>query len=67
MGEMSERDSDVQVIVDKAMIEISKTEEGLNIFNLPRFRPLTNNLDFVISILSSLWFSSFQYIAKKLY
>ena len=28
---------------------MSKTEEGLNVFDLPRFRPFTNDFDLVFS------------------
>ena len=30
-------------------IEVGEAKEGLNVFNLPRFRPLLDNLDFFIS------------------
>ena len=53
---MGERDSNVQVIVDKAMIEIIETKEGLNVFNLPRLRPFVNNLDFVIGLCQAFGF-----------
>ena len=30
-------------------IEVGKAKEGLNIFDLPRFQPLLDNLDFLVS------------------
>ena len=31
------------------MIDLSKTKEGLNVFDLPRFGPFTNDLDLVFN------------------
>ena len=62
MGETGEWDSDVQVIVDKVTIKVSKTKEGLNIFNLLRFGPFVNNLDLIISHCQAL---GLQDIAKE--
>jgi hypothetical protein len=62
MGEMGEWDSNIQVVVDKATIEVCKTEEGLNVFDLPRFRPSANNLDLVIGYCQVF---SLQDIAKE--
>jgi len=45
MGETGERDSNVWVIVDKTTIIVSKTKEGLNIFDLLRFGPFMNDFD----------------------
>ena len=64
MGEAGERDSDVQVVVDEATIEISETEEGLNVFNLPRLRPFANDFDFVVGHCQAF---SFQDIAEEFY
>jgi len=47
MDEMGEWDCDVRVIVDKATIKVSKTEEGLNVFDLPRLGPFMNDLDLI--------------------
>ena len=49
MGETGEWDSNVQVIVDEATVKVSKKEEGLNVFNLLRFRPFANDLDLIFS------------------
>ena len=58
---MGEGDSDIQIVVDKVMIEISETEEGLNIINLPRFRPFTNDLDLIFGYRQAF---SLQNVAK---
>ena len=47
MGEAGEWDSNVRVIVDEATIEVRETKEGLNVFDLLRFRPFENDLDFI--------------------
>ena len=30
-------------------IKVGKAKEGMNVFDLPRFRPLLDNLDFLVS------------------
>ena len=35
------------MVVDKVTIKVSETEEGLNVFNLPRFGPFVNDLDLI--------------------
>ena len=47
MGEVGEWNSDVGVVQDETPVEISKTQERLYIFNLLRFRPILNDLDFI--------------------
>ena len=47
MGEAGEQNSDVGVVWSETSVEISKTQEGLYIFNLSRFRPILNDLYFI--------------------
>ena len=44
---MGEQNSDFGVFQNKTPIEIGKTQEGLNVFNLSGFRPILNDLDLV--------------------
>ena len=44
MGEASEGNDNVRVIMDEKMIEISKTKERLNVFNFPGLRPVKDSL-----------------------
>ena len=62
MGEMGESDSNILVIVDKMMIKVSETKEGLNIVDLPRLGPFTNNLDLIFSHCQAF---SLQDVAKE--
>ena len=39
---------DFQVVVNELPIEVGEAKEGLYVFDLPRFRPLLDNLDFFI-------------------
>ena len=34
--------------MNESPIEVGEAKEGLNVFNLPRFRPLLDNLDFFV-------------------
>ena len=47
--EACEWDHNVQVIIDKAMIEIGKAEEGLNVLHFLRLGPVANDIDFILS------------------
>ncbi|KAF8832667.1 hypothetical protein HHX47_DHR1001691 [Lentinula edodes] len=47
-GKPSHRHNGITIIIDKTMVEICKTQEGLNVLNLPRNRPLENCLDFLL-------------------
>jgi len=64
MGEMGEWASDIQVIVDKVMIEVSETEEGLDVFDLPQFGPFSNDFDLVFGHHQAF---SIQDVAKEFY
>ena len=44
--EASKGNGDSGVVPNEASIEVSKPEEGLNILNLPGFRPIQDSLDF---------------------
>jgi hypothetical protein len=46
VSKMSKRNSDFGVAPDETLIKISEPKERLNVFNLVRFRPVCNNLDF---------------------
>ena len=41
------QDSNVRVVRDETPVEISEAQERLYIFNLSRFRPILNDLDFI--------------------
>ena len=45
LGQSSERDRDLRVIVDKSTIEIGEAEEGLDVSNIPRLGPREDRLD----------------------
>jgi hypothetical protein len=45
-SKMSKGNGDFGVALDEMSIKISEPKEGLNVFNLARFRPVRNNLDF---------------------
>ena len=47
--EPGKRNCDFQVIVNESPVEVGKAKEGLYVFNLPRFWPLLDNLNFLVS------------------
>ena len=47
MSEMGEWNGDCGVFWNKTLIEIGKAQEGWDVFDLPGFRPILNDLDFV--------------------
>ena len=62
MDETGEWDSDIQIVVDEATVEVTKTKEGLYVFNLPRFRPFANDLDLIFGHCQAF---SLQDVAKE--
>ena len=46
-GKAHEGYGDFRVSINETSVEVGKTEEQLNVFNLSRFRPILDNLDFV--------------------
>ncbi|KIM53887.1 hypothetical protein SCLCIDRAFT_137927, partial [Scleroderma citrinum Foug A] len=46
-GKPHERNDDVGVVVDKTMVEVRKSKEGLDVLNFPQFRPIGNGLNFL--------------------
>ena len=46
-GKACEGYSDFRVSVNDVLVEVGKTKEILNVFDLPGFRPILDNLDFV--------------------
>jgi hypothetical protein len=63
-GKPSEGNGYVRVIVNETMVEVGETEEGLNIFDLPRVRPITNRLNFLFGHRKSI---GREHIAKELH
>ena len=47
--EPSKRNCDFRVIMNESPIEVGEAKEGLYVFNLPRFRPFLDNLNFIVS------------------
>ena len=47
--EPGKRNCDFRVIMNESPVEVGKAKEGLYVFNLPRFRPLLDNLNFFVS------------------
>ena len=47
MSETGEQNSDFGVFQNKMLIEIGKSQEGLDVFDLSGFGPILNDLDFV--------------------
>ena len=45
----SEWDSDGRISVNKSLVEVHKTEEGLGVADFARFGPILNAFDFVVS------------------
>jgi hypothetical protein len=45
--EAGKRDDDVGIVVDESMVEIGEAEEGLDVFDFPWLRPVTDGLDLV--------------------
>ena len=45
----SEWDSDGRISINKSLVEVRKTKEGLDVMDFARFRPILNAFDFVIS------------------
>src|SRR5467141_3198581 len=41
------RNSDFRISINEMMVEVGKTEEGLNILDFPGFGPILDNLDLV--------------------
>ena len=48
-GEPGEWNSDLGIVLNEMVVEISKSKEGLNVFDFMRFWPILNSLDFVSS------------------
>ena len=46
-GKLHERNDDVGVVMDKVMVEVHESEEGLNALNFPWFQPIRNGLNFL--------------------
>ena len=46
-GEVGEQNGDVRVVQNETPVEISKTQEGLYVFNLAGLRPILNDLYFI--------------------
>ncbi|KIM50208.1 hypothetical protein SCLCIDRAFT_146123, partial [Scleroderma citrinum Foug A] len=46
-GKPREGNDNVGVIVDESTVEVRESEEGLNVLNFPRFRPVGNGLNFL--------------------
>src|SRR5882672_7685650 len=46
-GKMHKRNCDFRISVNEMTVEIGETEEGLNILDFLRFRPILDNLDLV--------------------
>ena len=46
-GKPHERNNNVGVVVDKTMVEICESEEGLDVLNFPWFRPIGDGLNFL--------------------
>ena len=47
LGEVGERDHNVQVTLDEPAVEIGEAKEGLNVLDFPWLGPIENCLDFV--------------------
>jgi len=47
LGELDRRDHNVRVIEDELAVEVGKSQEGLDVLYLIRFRPISDRLDFV--------------------
>ena len=47
MGKPRERNDDVGVVVDKTMVEVRESKEGLDVLNFPQFRPIGDGLNFL--------------------
>ena len=47
LGEACEWHSDFGVSINEVSVEVGKTKERLNVFDLPGFRPILDNLDSV--------------------
>ena len=63
-GKPSEGNGYVRIIVNETSVEIGEAKEGLNIFDLPRFRPIPNRLDFLFGHRESL---GREHIAEELH
>ena len=48
MGEVGERDHNVQVALDEPAVEIGEAKKGLNVLDFSQFGPIKNYLDFVV-------------------
>ena len=44
----SEWDSDGRISINKSLVEVRETEEGLDVADFVRFRPILNAFDFVM-------------------
>ena len=47
VGKPRERNDDVGVVVDKTMVEVRESKEGLDVLNFPQFRPIGDGLNFL--------------------
>ena len=46
--ELGKRNCDFQVVMNESPVEVGEAKEGLYVFNLPRFQPLLDNLNFFV-------------------
>ena len=47
--EARERDHNVRVIIDEAMVEIGEAKERLNVLHFSRLGPVVNDINFILS------------------
>ena len=47
MSKPCERNDNVGVVMDELMVEVHKSEEGLDVLNFPQFRPIGDGLNFL--------------------
>ena len=46
LGEVEESMSDLGIVVDKVLVKVTETKEGLDFFDFSGVRPFSNSLDF---------------------
>ena len=55
LGEVGQRNDNVRVVVDELLVEIGKTQEGLDVPDFASFGPVLDDLDFCGIHCKTIW------------
>jgi len=54
-GEAGKQEDDVRVMVDKSLVEVGKSKEGLNVLNFSGLRPILDDFDLGLVHSQTVW------------